>query len=245
MGKDFTPKELHRADRIHHLSECRLDLDGIRKDIQDALWKRYPNMAFLFYERLQDIYLRYEEYEQALKILDTIEEDIRLMIANDDIGAYLTCYDDPKDPMHMLYQWYTGKLDPQFYYARQNHQALHDWIVRKIQEETGIYDDFDKYVYEICTYYGVKHIIIHCMAYQVDDNGDGKDCRLIEYSCWTPLEDIMKMQIKDIDAFVAEHNAYISNMTEKEARHAVLGAKKALALSELTEETPDGLYIEK
>ena len=249
MGRDFTPRDLHHYDLEYGLTANRIHMT----EADTLLWKRFPNMSYLFHESLKELYRRYEEYESALQVLDGIESDIRLMIANDDIGAYLACCDDPKDPMHILYKWYTGTLAPQFYYSEQNDRMLQNDIVKKIQKETGLYDDFDKYVYDVYTAGGVKYVVILCMAYQADDDEDGKNCRLLEYSeCEMPLSDIAKMNDYDLSIFIAEHKTYISDMTEKEARRTLLtysdgkhGAKKALNFSELTENTPDGMYIEK
>lgn len=251
MGKDMTPRDLHKADKKYHLAADRSFLIEGDCKVKEVLFQRFPNLAFLFYEGIKEVYLRYHAYEKAVKVLDGIEEDMETMIKNDDIGAHLTAYDDKRDPLYTLYMWYTGALDPHFYYNTANNELLRCWLIKRVQEEARLFDDLDKYLYQIKTVNGEKYVFIYCMAYEVDDAT--LPARLLEYSgCEIPLKEIAQMSPDEVDIFVSGCKSYISDMEMDEARHALLtynnglsGAEGRLALADLTEKTPDGWYIEK
>lgn len=123
MGRDFTPREHHAADRRYGFSKNRLvciDAETGRKAViydpecEDAL--RWPNSSFLARPIL-------EENKSSPVKMDMFEKVLAGIIELDDAGAPV------KEAMETAFRqtvcrWYFGELDPDFYYSRTNDELM-------------------------------------------------------------------------------------------------------------------------
>ena len=123
MGRDFTPRGHHAADRQYGFSKNRLVCIDAKiggkiaiydPECEDAL--RWPNNRFLAGTIL-------EENKSAPEKMDTFEKVLAEIIELDDAGAPV------KEAMGTAFgqtvcRWYFGELDPDFYYSRTNNERM-------------------------------------------------------------------------------------------------------------------------
>ena len=131
MSRDFTPREMHEVDTLYGFSEnvlkttSSLTGEEVKLYDPDALVSgRYPNLSFLFSGGLRDILDEYKD--AALETLDLVEKRLATVVATDTGSG-----DDP------LYLWYTGKLDPRFYYRETNDELFREYIVTLVGDASG------------------------------------------------------------------------------------------------------------
>ena len=127
MGRDWTPREHHKADlRMGFSSKPLITTDLLTGTTTtwydptstDAL--RWKNTTFLASEIL-------DNNRKNPQILDLFEkiltEIIEIDDSHDDIATYL---DTPLK--RTIHEWYYGKLDPAFYYSDKNDDAMNNML---------------------------------------------------------------------------------------------------------------------
>lgn len=121
MGKDFTPQQLHFADKIHKISEI--------EDLKTETLKegKLPNLGYLFCNRIDELVDTFRREERDMRILEAVERELKSVITNDDLHV-LTEYQDV-EPIHTITQWYLGKLAPRFHYNTENDQLFFEYIL--------------------------------------------------------------------------------------------------------------------
>ena len=126
MSRDFTPRDHHIVDAMYGFSTRKTTLretatgkEVVLYDPDSTVSKQYPNLSFLFGAGLEEIIGEYGE--EAGPVLESIESRLKEIISSDSGKA-----DDP------LYLWYSGELDPHFYYHETNDELLREYIVSRI-----------------------------------------------------------------------------------------------------------------
>lgn len=146
MGRDFTPKKLHEADKALNL---RLgDLRIIDKDgneiafAGDKYRDRYPNLSFLAGEVLENLIDKTDPDES---VLTHIEQAITFIIDAFENSWLFNGSDNPEDELNnpeeqlfdTLRKWYFGELDSSFYYNEANNRLLEEYLTEYIQDQKG------------------------------------------------------------------------------------------------------------
>ncbi len=130
MSRDWTPHELHIADTYSFKETGRYLHDNIivyrandGKEIvvgakkYPELFEKYPNLTFLWSsDNTKEIYDK-----GYSSILDKVEDSLSLIISEVDKGI-------PYNTDDVIYKWYLGKLDPNFYYCEENNKAFEEYL---------------------------------------------------------------------------------------------------------------------
>ena len=130
MGRSYTPFELHRDDLQYHFSKDRLifkyptneDVHVIY-DPEAEIVKKYPNLQFLL--DVSEIVERYKD--RADKVLEKVESTLSKLISEIDSGTFKE--KDLKEEEEVIFLWYVGKLDKDFYYGDYNASLFKEYIV--------------------------------------------------------------------------------------------------------------------
>lgn len=120
MGRDFTPREHHESDIRWGFSKQKME--GFY-DPDGAMERRFPNLSFLT-NGFKHIY----ETEE-LNGWDDIEKKVKAVVDSD------SRYAVPKEDDY-IWQWYIGRLDPQFFYNDVNEALFLQMAQARIKEES-------------------------------------------------------------------------------------------------------------
>ncbi len=126
MSRDWTPREMHAADRAMNISQMKIVMtdqetgkDIMIVDPESETAKKWPNAYFL-----AGSIIRYIEDRKVL--MDLFEETLDGIISLDDANKIPAEYEDPFK--NTVLMWYKGKLDPYFYYRERNDEALSEFL---------------------------------------------------------------------------------------------------------------------
>lgn len=137
MSRDFTPRELTFADHQFHLSESKttLSLQGtgdevILYDPDSEMARAYPKLSFLLdgFRTLYEMSLTDEAMKNKLA---SVEKELEAMIQEDLAQPGRRGHVISSEHTETLVYWYTGTLDPGFYYNERNNQLFIDWLLEK------------------------------------------------------------------------------------------------------------------
>lgn len=152
MSRDWTPFTHHQIDKdVTRLSERGIKFVNsngekfVLYDPESPFSKRCPNLSFLLGENECKALLERSKCMET--VLDSVEVKLDLIIkTRDTVGPVDTSwYDKDPDALFLLTdKWYTGNLDPGFYYNTLNHgrfiEGLTDYAreLEKVFPETGV-----------------------------------------------------------------------------------------------------------
>jgi hypothetical protein len=118
MGMDFTPRQRHYADLQYHFSDK--PIFGLEGKAILKYQPRYPSFFYLFCNDIDRLLEDMEKKKDGLAIMDAVE-----LLTNQLFENKVPETEFGK----LMYQWYDGKLDPDFYYSEINDQKLYDAIL--------------------------------------------------------------------------------------------------------------------
>jgi len=140
MSRDWTPYELHQADKAFGFSNQKMSFwdekgnEAVWYDPDCKIAKALPNLYFLF-SGTEELYNKAQADPYLLEALNRTEQLLSKIIQ---------VYDETKDlttiPLNMeekkmgardwTQRWYLGKLDPNFYYNKFNNSAFERHILK-------------------------------------------------------------------------------------------------------------------
>jgi hypothetical protein len=137
MSKDWTPQETITAE--NYLNETRgktmrdkkvliAQPDGSLRQVgsnkEYAYRRKYKELGFL-YNRLYQVYLKFSKHPKYLaRILNDIECKL----------SYYVKYNRCENENDVVWLWYTGRLDPNFYYRKHNDELFEEYITAEVNK---------------------------------------------------------------------------------------------------------------
>lgn len=135
MSRDWTPRELWYADEMAYqtrgerLRDTKLVyvIDGKQIPIDDKqsekIRSQYKELGFLF-DKLLKLYKELSDHPKYRnRVLNQIEEHLELLIKQNNGSE--------KD---IVWLWYIGKLDKNFYYREYNDELFYEYIVNEVNK---------------------------------------------------------------------------------------------------------------
>ena len=137
MSRDWTPQQNRWADKQLHFSKNKISFinpetnkEELLIDPESSTAKQYPNLYFLYGYELEKYILKefpnslVHTIESMLNAIVTYEDNANKAISGEiDVEKVFSSGNTNDDELiHLIIMWYTGALDPDFYYNTENNQ---------------------------------------------------------------------------------------------------------------------------
>lgn len=142
--KDLTPKEIYLLDKDRGGKKnpkrpvnekylvCNNKYKWVYTFNQRRILKKYEYLGILYTNGLLNIWETMSEHPRIRKeVLDDIEDHLERVISN--LHSSMSVYGCKE----VVYKWFMGELDPNFYYSWRNDQLFHDYILREYSKKLG------------------------------------------------------------------------------------------------------------
>lgn len=144
IQRDLTPKELYlldkqrggRANPHRPVNEKSFVYGEKSKYVysfsQRRILSKYEYLGFLFTKNLLHCWAEMSEHPRIRKeVLDDIEDHLERVISN--LHSSTSVYGCKE----VVYKWFMGELDPNFYYSWKNDLLLEGYIMREYSRRLG------------------------------------------------------------------------------------------------------------